>query len=384
MLAPAAFSADFFKCFGQQPQVAVFCPGRVNLIGEHIDYNGGPVMPFAIDRGITVLAAKNELGTIRLASVGRDGIEERQLLNITPQKNWTDHAVGVADLLIRNGLDVRGCDLLYASDLPEGSGLSSSAAFEVATYKVLCQLFAPDGFDPVQAALGCQAVENTFIGVKCGIMDQYAVANCRDGQAMLLDCATLNCDHVNAVIEGYDWVVMDSRTPRTLAASAYNVRRAQCESALEQIRRVRPELVHLASARMDDLSVITQDTERKRARHVVTETARVQRMAEALARKDPDSIGSILKDSHASLRDDYEVSSPELDALVDAANGHIGCAGARMTGAGFGGCCIALVRTDDLETFQSTVVTAFQSRFGRAPYLFVARPSNGVHSIEIR
>lgn len=381
MIAAHKLLADFRFNFGQLPHAVVSCPGRVNLIGEHIDYNGGPVMPLAIDRGITLLAARNQEDIIRLASVGRDGVVARSRFDITPKNDWTDHAMGVAALLMRNGVDVRGCDLFYASDLPEGSGLSSSAAFEVATYRVLCELFALGSFNAVQAALDCQVVENTFIGVKCGIMDQYAVANGRAGHAMMLNCATLVCEHVNAVIEGYDWVVMDSRTPRTLAASAYNGRRAQCISALEQIRARRPGLDHLASAHFEDLDSIIQEVDRKRARHVLTETARVHRMAEALAQMDPLAIGFVLKESHASLRDDYEVSCPELDALVDAAIGHLGCAGARMTGAGFGGCCIALVRSDALDAFETAVVAAFSTRFGHAPHLFRVRPSNGVHGI---
>lgn len=359
------------------------CPGRVNLIGEHIDYCGGPVMPFAIDRGITVLAAQNGMDTVRLASMGRAGVEERPLADIAPNKDWTDHAMGVAHLLISRGIEVRGCDLLYASDLPEESGLSSSAAFEVVTYRVLCHLFAPGRFNAVQAALDCRDVEHRFIGVNCGIMDQYAVANGLADRAMLLDCATLECRYVPAVIEGYDWVVMDSRTPRTLAASAYNERRAQCDSALGHIRAIRPETEHLASAGLSDLDILTDERERRRARHVVTETARVYRMAEALAHEDHLSIGSILKESHASLRDDHEVSCPELDVLADAANAHPACAGARMTGAGFGGCGIALVRTDALEAFEGAVSAAFRARFGRVPQLFMARPANGVHSITI-
>ena len=376
-------AVEFRARFRKSPGLACRAPGRVNLIGEHIDYNGGPVMPFAIDRGITVFAAPNGTNSLRLASVGRHNVVERCLRDIRPIAQWTDHAMGVADHLLSQGVPLRGCDILYASDLPEGAGLSSSAAFEVATYRILFEMFASGEFDPVATALDCQLVENEFIGVKCGIMDQYAVANGKAGQAMLLDCTTLTCRHIPIDVKDHIWMVMDSRTPRTLATSAYNVRRMQCAEALADLRVIRSELHDLASADIRDLHLISLPEMRKRARHVMTETARVKVMAEALQKEDVAVIGQLLKESHTSLRYDYEVSCAELDALVDRACAQPSCPGARMTGAGFGGCCLALVRADGALTFKKSVTSAFLARFGRIPDVFVAQATDGVHSITL-
>jgi len=266
------------------------------------------------------------------------------------------------------GLHVPGCDLLYLSDLPIGAGLSSSAALELVT---AYSLLRGADVDRVWLAKLCRRVENEFVGVQCGIMDQFAVAMGKEGFATLLDCETLDWQHVPLNTGEYSFVIMDSRNERSLAASAYNERRAQCAAALNLIAKHR-RIPNLCQASLEDVRRYVEDPVlQKRARHVVTEHLRTKAAADLLRQGKVAEFGALMVESHRSLRDDYGVTGPELDALVGAALQTKGCAGARMTGAGFGGCALALVRSDSLKAFKEQVSRVYCHKAGLSPAFYL-------------
>jgi galactokinase len=355
-----------------------FCPGRINLIGEHIDYNGGQVMPAAISLGITATLRPNGSGIIHVKSDhAPDAVRIPADAPVARPGHWSDHVIGVLLELQRSGITLRGCDVTLSSTLPQGSGLSSSAAIEVLTFHMFTHWLTGTEPDRRAMALACQRVENTHIGVNCGIMDQYAVAMGREGHALLLDCATLHCREIPVETGRHALVIIDSRAPRTLAASAYNQRRAECEEALALIRHQR-DVPHLTGASQEDIAFIPDPLLRKRARHVVTEQQRVVRAAEALQSGDLSHFGQLLNASHASLRDDYTVSSPQLDHIVAMAQAHGGCLGARLTGAGFGGCCIALMDRTAIEGFRESLRDSYRDAFGLEAMVHECRIVDGV------
>jgi len=380
-----------------------FTPGRVNLMGDHTDYNGGFVLPTTISLGIYAavrytaspgdprrvfrarsLDAQGELW-LELSGAGEDGEE---LPTVPPgsrkerpngrARGWTAYPEGVARYLMREGIPVPGCDVLYVSDLPVGAGLSSSAALELVTAYVL---LSGREVDRVWLAKLCRRVENEFVGVRCGIMDQFAVAMGKRGYAILLDCGALEAPcwehgempawrHVSLNTGGYSFVIMDSRKGRSLASSAYNERREACDVALRLIRKHK-DIANLCRATLDDiLRYVDDPVLQRRARHVVTENLRTKEAAKLLEQGKGLEFGALMVESHRSLRDDYEVTGPELDALVEAALETEGCIGARMTGAGFGGCALALVRADCLESFKERVEEVYRQRTGLSPAFY--------------
>jgi galactokinase len=363
-----------------------FAPGRVNLIGEHLDYNGGLVFPAALTLGTWAVVRPRSDGVLRFASTRFPEIAccRTDQLSFDAGHGFANYPKGALWALQSAGLPVVGADFLFASNLPSGSGLSSSAAIEVVTAAAMAALTSTR-IEPSQLALLAQRAENEFVGVQCGIMDQFAVAAGREGHAMLLDCATLQCEWVPLRLGDARIVVSDTHQVRGLADSAYNQRRRECEAALAALRRVRPGLRTLAEvlpeAFADLESAIEDPTVRKRARHVVTEQARVKAAARCVAAGDVGGFGALLNQSHESLRDDYEVTGPALDALAEAAWTAPGCYGSRMTGAGFGGCTISLVAADKLEEFQVHVAQEFQRRTGRAPSFYVSDVGDGVHEV---
>jgi galactokinase len=277
------------------------------------------------------------------------------------------------------GHAVRGADILFDSDLPTGSGLSSSAAIEVGTaFAVLDQ--AGERMDGLDLALLCMRVENAFVGVACGIMDQFAVANGRAGHAMLLDCGSLACRHVPVALDGHALVLLDTRKSRELADSKYNERRGECDRALGLLA-AQGISGPLASAPLEAVEALSDPLLRRRARHVVTEQRRVLEATDELSAGHLERFGALLDASHASLRDDYEVTGHELDAIVEAARAQPGCLGARMTGAGFGGCAIAIVRQDALPAFLPAVADRYTAATGRTPGLSVAIIGDGVRRL---
>ena len=376
-------SAKFEDLFGTgiEPN-RFFCPGRVNIIGEHIDYLGGLVMPAAISLGITGIVRFSETQTIRLASTSFNGVSEFNLENLPNKKqgHWTDYVLGVINSVRREGISLKGFDLLLDSTLPKGSGLSSSAALEVLIHYMLHSLFGESEPDRSSMAVSCQKVENEFIGVQCGIMDQFAVANSKANCAMVLDCNSLDYTHVPFDLGDYSLVIINSKKPRELADSAYNQRRKECDEALQTIQHYR-QVDHLVHANESDLDNISDPILKKRTKHAFSEQQRVLQSQLVLKKGDIDAFGDLLIASHRSLKYDFEVSCEELDFIVDFLTASEYCKGVRMTGAGFGGCCIAVIQTNRADELCSSMCVGYANKFGLEPNWFICKTANGVHSL---
>ncbi len=343
-----------------------FCPGRVNIIGEHIDYNGGLVFPAALCQGIYALVRPRDERRLRFRSIDRPEAEEvllTELLQYQDRRGWLNYPLGVAAILQSQGCALRGADILLGSDLPIGSGISSSAAMEVLTGFILLSLSSSADIDRVKLSLLAQKAEREFVGVNCGIMDQFSVALGKAGHAILLDCATLDYQYVPLALGDYELVVMNTKKARDLAASKYNERRSECETALRLIAAER-EIKNLCEATPEEVAKIAAPIIRKRARHVISEQQRVHDSVAALHAGDLAALGKLLDASHRSLKQDYEVTGDALDAIVGAAQSFPGCLGARMTGAGFGGCAIALVPRTKGAEFESFVARSYHDKTG--------------------
>jgi galactokinase len=349
----------------------------VNLIGEHTDYNGGFVLPVAIDRTVAVAAARGEGKRVRVYSTEFDARDEWPVdaPRLTGRREWRDYVRGVVWALLDAGYELRGADIAIAGDVPLGAGLSSSAALEVAVAGALCAVSRIE-VEPERLALLCQKAENQFVGVQCGIMDQLAAACSRAGDALLIDCRSLEMDHIplpdHAAI-----VVVDSKVPRRLGETAYNERREQCEEAAQALG-----VESLRDAGLDEVDGLPEPL-RRRARHVVSENQRVLQVVEALRSADLRRVGVAMYESHASLRDDFEVSTPELDLLVELASRPDGVVGARLTGAGFGGCTVNLVQRDAVERFEASVVEPYRAKSGFAAKMFVCRAVDGLRTCRV-
>lgn len=376
---------SFAELFPGGPPRVAFAPGRVNLIGEHTDYNDGFVLPMAISRGVAVAFRPRTDRRIRAHSISHRAAATIALddLEATPRTDWAAYIAGVAWALSSPARIPPGLDLCIAADLPIGAGLSSSAALELAAARA----FASAGgwaWDPVETARLCQRAENEFVGVQCGVMDQFASAVCEEGRALLLDCRSLRHEPVpipeNAVV-----VVMDTGIRRKLTAGAYNERRAACEAAVAAIRTVDPSVSALRDvdrALLERTRTRMSEVVFRRASHVVAESARPVLLAEALRRGDLAAAGTLMNDSHASLRDLYEVSCPELDLLAGLARDQKGCFGARMTGAGFGGCAVALVDSKQAESFAREVAARYGATSGLATWAWISRPESGASLVD--
>lgn len=363
-----------------------FAPGRVNLIGEHIDYNGGFVLPAALTIGITSLVRKNSSNIIRMRSTNLDGeivIDLNQELIFDSKDSWGNYPKGVFAFLKRNGLTLTGCDILFSSNLPDGAGLSSSAAIEVLSCYLMMKMAGNQDMDRVSIAKLCQEVENKFIGVNCGIMDQFSVAMGLQDNAILLDCNTLRYKYVPFDLNGYKLVVMNTNKRRELADSKYNERRSECDKALEILNQ-QFQLKNLCKATIEQVqnSLGSEQLLFRRARHVITENERVIQSVELLENGKIIEFGKLLIASHESLRYDYEVSGNELDAMVEAALSIPGCVGARMTGAGFGGCAIALVENKSVDEFNTKVLAKYYQKTGLVGQIYTSSIGDGVRKME--
>lgn len=362
---------------------SVSAAGRVNLIGEHVDYCGGKVMPAALSLKNTIFARPNGTDKINLAWTD---IPVRVTLDISRLSEYKDvkfanYPAGSAYLWQQAGHPIVGCDLLYDCTVPFGSGLSSSAAIEVSTIAALATL-AGERLDPVKIALVAQKAEREYAGVNCGIMDQYASACGKKDNAILLDCNTLVREYVPIVLGDFTLVIANCNKPHSLVESKYNERRAETERALALLKE-KADISCLAELTPDAFARISSvlDGEGKvkdRARHVVEECDRVRRAAGAMKRGDVGTLGELLNASHASLRDLYEVTGVELDTLAAAAQEHPACAGSRMTGAGFGGCTVSVVRKDGVEDFKRTVAEKYTKKIGYAPSFYDCTIEDGI------
>ena len=373
----------FKELFGTNDDIHQFhCPGRVNLIGEHIDYLGGLVMPAAISLGLTATVRMNNSHSIGIHSTDFNetcAFDLRSLPSVR-QNHWTDFIVGVLLNLRQQGIEPSGCDLLIESDLPKGTGLSSSAALEVLCYYMFHSMFTGGEPDRVKMAVECQKIENGFVGLNCGIMDQFAVANGRSDHAIVLNCGSLEYELTPLNLKNNSLLIINSNKPRTLAESAYNERRQQCDNALKLIAQARP-IHQLVDATESDLDLIADPVLKRRARHAFSEQTRVERSADALRNGDLNTFGKWMNESHTSLRDDFEVSCPELDFIVNEFRKNPSCLGVRMTGAGFGGCCIALVATNAVGAMTEQLERSYTLRFGFAPTFHECKTSDGVHRV---
>lgn len=378
--AVEAFREAFGAAFGSPPDLIARAPGRVNLIGEHTDYNDGFVMPMAIDREVRVAVRRRADRLVRLVSVNYHAHSEFSLDEVVhdPDQTWSNYERGVVQILLDSGASLGGFDMAIVGDVPEGAGLSSSAAVEVATLTALNSLFGL-GLAPFEVAKLGQRAEREFVGVSCGIMDQAISAVGRAGHAMLLDCRSLE---TTLVPLGSDLavVVTDTAVTRGLVGSAYNDRRAECEAASAHFATVYPGVRALRDVNEAQVRAHAHeltDVVAKRARHVVTENARVINAGEAFRRGDLPEVGRLMYASHESLRDDFEVTVPELDFLVDLSRSKTGVFGARMTGAGFGGCIVALVKPDAVASYVEQVATQYRTETGLTPRVFVCTATDG-------
>lgn len=394
--APGRLAAAFAEVYGHEPAGVWAAPGRINLIGEHTDYNDGFALPLALPRRVLVAAGPREDGALLLRSGRRtDDPISTHLADLEPGAagGWAAYPAGVAWALLTAGqdraddepcswpgaADVGGAELLLASDLPAGSGLASSAALECAVATALDELWTlrlPRG----RLARVAQRAENDFVGVPCGVMDQMAALRCEAGHALLVDCRDLSTTAVPLDLDaaGMRLLVIDTRAPHRHVDSEYAARRRACEEAAATLGA--PALRDIDETELDTALGKLPDRLRPRVRHVVTENTRVLETVGMLRDGDFDGAGRLLTASHVSLRDDYEVSAPELDTAVDAAL-RAGALGARMTGGGFGGCAIALVHTDAVDTVRDAVGDAYRARDFAEPRLLTATPSAGAHRV---
>jgi galactokinase len=370
----------FRKIYGADPEVVARAPGRVNLIGEHTDYNDGFVLPAALDRAIQAAGRRRAGRIVRLHAADLGESIEFSLDSNAPDAAhpWSNYFRGVARLLEAAGHRLAGADVAVGGDVPREAGLSSSAAMEVATAAFWDRLLGLN-LEPVFAAQLAQRAENGFVGMPCGIMDQFASALGRRGHALFLDCRDLSYRLVPLPAD-FKIVVCNSGVKRALAQSEYAVRRRQCRQAVEQmdkaglavrsLRDVETEELEAARGALDELLL-------RRARHVVSENRRVREAVRALEAGDAERLGQLMNASHDSLRDDYEVSLRELDTLVELAQRQRGCYGARLTGAGFGGCTVNLVRAEEAPAFAEAVRDGYKQAMGLEAEIYICQASDG-------
>lgn len=368
----------------------VWSPGRVNLIGDHIDYSGGLVLPMALDRGTTAVVLPRSDDLLRGYSTNfpDSGLIEARLADTAfdPARGWFSYVLAVVDTAISSGLRVvHGFDIHLTGSIPDGGGLSSSASVELAVSMALEHQFG-FGLNGTQWALLSQRAENGYIGVASGIMDQLAIAEGRDGMAILMDCQTLGCTYVPMPTDRCTVVIANTRHRRELADSAYNERRAAVDTAHRILDQVLPApLPNLVSASQSDLTTARPQLEAagvwREARHSVGEQQRVVAAADALAAGDLRTMGRLMRASHESLRDDFRVTGEYLDALADAAWDTPGVIGARMTGAGFGGCTVNLIEPDAVDEAVAGIARRYSAATGITPEIFAVRPSSGAHVV---
>lgn len=378
----------FVELFGKQEVKKFFSPGRINLIGEHTDYNGGHVFPCAISLGTYAVVANRTDNSSRVYSMNLEdkGIIEFPMTgnSYDKAKDWANYPIGVVDIFEKAGYKANhGFDILFYGTLPNGAGLSSSASIEVLTAVILNDAFNFN-LDMIEMVKMSQKAENQFVGVNCGIMDQFAVGMGKKDSAILLDCNTLNYRYSTIKLDGYSIVITNTNKKHSLAASAYNERRSQCEHALSQLQKVKDvkALGELTNEEFDSIADnITDATERLRAKHAVYENQRTLEAVKALENNDLVKFGKLMNESHISLRDFYDVTGIELDTLAELAWQQDGVLGSRMTGAGFGGCTISIVKNEAIEKFKKIVGENYTNKIGYAPSFYVANISNGTHKL---
>lgn len=378
---------EFKRVFNKDVQQAFFSPGRVNLIGEHIDYNGGLVLPCAITFGTYLLVAPNEDGVFRFRSLNFDDqLDTPVQKGYTKQgESWFNYPMGVIEYFLEEGHALQGLDMLFYGDIPIGSGLSSSASIEVVTAYALNELFNA-GYTKLEEVKLAKAVENHFIGVNCGIMDQFAVAFGEKDKALMLNCDTLDYQAVDTNLGDYVLAIINTNKPRKLAESKYNERVQECQQALKALQQ-ELDINYLCDIDAPTFykyqHLITDPIVLKRATHVIEENDRVKLAAKTLAANNLVEFGKLMYASHQSLKDLYEVSGIELDTVAEYAATNADVVGARMTGAGFGGCAIALVKESAFESFASALTQYYTDKIGYAPSVYSSLIGNGVGELNL-
>lgn len=372
----------FKTTYGKPADAVYFAPGRVNLIGEHTDYNGGAVFPCALSFGTNLLLAKNDKKVMNFKSLNQPEIVTLNFDQLTTrlEKSWVNYPLGVMAQFIKRGVTfTQGYDILIWGNVPNGAGLSSSAALEVVTAFALNDQLGTN-FNRTDIALIGQKAEHEFALVNCGIMDQFVSANGAKDHAVHLNCDTLEFELVPVKLEGVKIVISNTHSPHKLDSGAYNQRVAECKKAVEQLNTVRPlkYLAELTEAEFKSIeSAITDPVAHKRARHVVGEVQRTSDAVKALKAGDINLFGQLMNASHASLRDDYEVTGPELDCMAEEAWKIDGVIGSRMTGGGFGGCTVSLVKEEAIDTFIAQVGANYEKRIGIKPDFYIAEIGDG-------
>ncbi|WP_353185520.1 galactokinase [Parapedobacter lycopersici] len=376
---PDLVHQTYRSLFSEDP-LLVRSPGRINLIGEHTDYNQGWVLPAAIDKQIVAAIGKRDDPIIQLHALDQGqtysttlhGIERSGLL-------WPDYVLGVVQQLIRSQYPVQGFNLVFAGDIPQGAGLSSSAALECATAFALNELFSL-GISKLDMALAAQAAENDFVGVKCGLMDQFASLFGQERQLIKLDCADFSHEYIPFNHPDIQLILFDTRVKHSLASSAYNERREQCERGVALIRKHHPAVTSLRDATAEQLNRYVKpanETVYQRCRYVVSEIQRVQDGCDDLKKNDLTSFGKRMFETHEGLRHQYEVSCHELDLLVDLMQGREAVLGARMMGGGFGGCTINMVTAGEVPDVIYAITHTYRRKTGKELQVYLARPSEG-------
>lgn len=376
----------FFSQFGKIPEVISRAPGRINIIGEHIDYNDGFVLPVAIDKYITVCAARNNTpGHYRInAQDLNESVEWTVDKPLLSRPLWLNYIYGTLVEWQNSDLSTKGIDLWFSGDIPTGAGLSSSAALEASAAIAIAKLWGLE-IAPRNLALHCQMVEHNYVGVKCGIMDQYASVFGARQKAILLDCLSVEHEYLPLHMEDHLFLLCNTGVTHSLASSGYNDRRASCEKAIEIIKKADDSIENWRDVNIPFLSKIRpqlSEKEYRRSLHVVREISRVQAAAEALRKNDLKALGALMYRSHEDLSQNYEVSCPELDFLVEEARKESSILGARMMGGGFGGCTINLIAREEVSAFLERVRLTYHDRFGIELQSYVVESGNGAGILE--
>jgi galactokinase len=380
--------SNFTELFKKDSESIFFSPGRVNLIGEHTDYNGGNVFPCALTIGTYAVVAKRDDKKVLVHSLNfKDlGVIEFSLDNMVNEKehDWANYPKGVIKTFENHGYNIpNGFEILFYGNIPNGSGLSSSASLEVLMGTILNESFSLN-IDMVDIVKMCQEAENKFIGVNCGIMDQFAIGMGKEDSAILLDCNTLKYSYSKLDLNGYKIVIGNTNKKRGLADSKYNERRSECEDALAKIKTVKNinALGELSEEEFEEVKACIGDPiKTKRAKHAVYENQRTLKAVKALEEDNLELFGTLMNASHVSLRDDYEVTGIELDTLIELAWATEGVIGARMTGAGFGGCTVSIVKDECVDNFKETIAVKYKEKIGYEPSFYVVSTSNGTRKI---
>lgn len=379
---------EFFELFGatQEEPRLFFAPGRVNLIGEHTDYNGGFVLPCALQYGTYLLIRKNPDHLLRLATMNFD-FNGEFMLNEPPKKingSWTNYPLGIYDQFLQRKITLTGFDMLYAGDIPQEAGLSSSASMEMVTAYAWTAMMNATELEMTDLIYMAKRAENEFVGLNCGIMDMFAIGMAKKDHALFLNCNTLEYKNIPLILKDYRLLIINTNKKRELTGSAYNERVAECQLAVTYLSRITTlsklsEIGFMQFFKIQDQ--LPDPIIRRRARHVISENQRVLNSVPLLLKSDLLQFGSLMNASHESLRDNYEVTGPELDALVEAAWNVNGCVGARMTGAGFGGCTVNLVAADAVDKFTEQVGNEYYENTGLHASFYPAETSDGVREI---